>query len=168
MKRIIAAFAMAMVVCGSAAWANKPVEYPLAEKVTGFLVTDCGDFLVLLDYRVEGYERHYFNSDGSLNRIFVNWDFPDGIYYNADNPSYWLEGTAEHSQAWTHFDENGDPINYVYVGPSFRVIVPGYGVVFLTTGRGIWDYSAGKLTFLAGPQMSETGESEALCAALRP
>jgi hypothetical protein len=168
MKPIISMCAIAAMTCSVAAWADKPEQYPIAYQVTGFLVADCGDFLVLQDYGVEGYERHYFNKDGSLNRIFSNLDFPDGIYYNANDPSYWLAGTAEHTQSWLHFDENGDPINYVESGPAFRIIVPGYGAVFIGTGHAIYDANAGQWTFLAGPRDFLRGNFDALCAALRP
>ena len=170
MKRIITASAIAMMVCGSAAWADKPVVYPVSDQVTGALLADCGDFLILTDYRIEGYQRHYFNSDGSLNRIFYNLDFPDGIYYNASDPSYWLAGTGEHSQSWQHFDENGDPVNFMYSGVEIKVTVPGYGVVFTQAGHMKWEFNGGvwQPVLFAGPLDYARGDFDAICAALRP
>jgi len=172
MKRITAALAIATMVCGSAAWADKPVQYPVGpDQVTGFFVADCGDFFVLSDFRSEGYARDHFNSDGSLNRTFFNLQYPDGIYYNANDPSYWLAGKAEHTQQWMYF-QNGMATKFVEVGPVFKVTVPGYGVVFHATGRKIWEYNQDlgqwENTWGAGPSDYLEGNSDALCAALRP
>lgn len=174
MKRIVSLFAIAAMMCGTTAWAAPPdKEYIVRERLTNEFLTDCGDFEVRMDYWWEGYERSYFNRDGSLNRIFMKYDFPGGIYYNASNPSYWLAGTAEHSQSWIHF-KDGEPVDLVSVGPDAKITVPGYGVVFINTGRFIWDFSEQTLTFVAGPLdwtrswTADGGDFDALCAALRP
>jgi hypothetical protein len=170
MKPIISMCAIAAMTCSVAAWADKPIEYPISFQVTGAPLTDCGDFLILQDYRVEGYERQYFNKDGSLNKIFRNLAFPDGVYYNANDPSYWLPGHGEQSQIWFHFDENGDLINYVYAGVELKVTVPGYGVVITQAGHMVWEFNgaAWEPKLLAGRLDYARGEFDAFCAALRP
>ena len=157
------------MACASAAWADKPEQYPMESfQVTGELVGDCGDFLVLSDYRVEETERRYFNSDGTLNRIMFDMEFPDGIYYNSNDPSYWLPGKAEHRQVWYHF-KDGVAYDAVVVGPTYRVVAPGYGVVLIDTGRFVFDLTLGEITFSAGPHdVIISGDFDAICAALRP
>ena len=159
--------ALAMV-CGAAAWAGKPEQFPFGPFFnTQEEVTDCGDFRVLTDYTVVGYNRSYLNKDGSLDRQFTNVDFLDSIYYNSNRPSYWLPGTAEHAQQWLHFDEDGTAIDVVFSGSPTRVILPGYGSVFMGVGRIKFDLVTGEVTF-TGRFDQLTGNNDALCAALRP
>jgi len=171
MKRIIAAFAIAGMVCGSAAWADKPVQYPgWTDIVTGAPLADCGDFWILVDFRGEvKYERHYFNNDGSINRIFWPVWWHDSIYYNSNDPSYWVAGTAEHQQQWLYF-KDGVPVAYSPNGPMIHVNIPGYGPVALVTGTWEFDLTLGRVTFMSNPHnwVLETGEFDAFCAALRP
>jgi len=174
MKRIFAAVAMTMMVCASAAWADKPEQFPMSYSEYGNPLFDCGDFLILQDVRVEGYQRHYFNNDGSLNRILYHVAFRDSVYYNSNDPSYWLPGTAEHQSQWLYF-ENGVPVSYSPNGPLARVILPGYGPVALMTGTWVYDITLGEMVFMPNPRTREVwdglaygGELEAFCAALRP
>jgi len=166
-KQIVWPCAIAAMMCGVAAWADKPEQYPIEPtQITGEFLADCGDFLVLTDYRLEGFGRNYFNEDGSPNRIFLRFDAVDSIYYNSEDPSYWVAGSGEHAQFWIHF-KDGEPINQVATGPSYKVTVPGYGAVFMAVGRVHFDYTTGEVTFQAG-QADILGNFDAICAALRP
>lgn len=167
MKPTILICAMAAMMFSALAWASKPQTFPIEDQIVGEVVADCGDFLLLGDYRVEGYVRIYFNRDGSINREFYNLDFPDSIYYNEDYPGEWLAGTSEHKQGWIYY-EDGAPIEGAEAGPAFKVTVPGYGVVLLSTGRFIFDFSIGEFTFVAGPHYFDEGAFDAICAVLRP
>ncbi|MFN2201970.1 MAG: hypothetical protein ACK2UO_12235 [Caldilineaceae bacterium] len=166
MKPIISMCAIAAMTCSVAAWADKPVEYPISYSAYANPLFECGDFQILFDTRVEGYERHYFNNDGSLNRILYHVAFRDTVYYNSNDPTYWLPGTAEHQQQWLYF-ENGVPVLYSPAGPIVRVILPGYGPVALWTGTWVYDITLGELVFNSHPR-NFTFESDAFCAALRP
>jgi hypothetical protein len=165
--RVMALSALAML-CGAAAWADKPERTPFGPFFNSAEeVTDCGDFRVLTDYTVSGYNRLYLNKDGSLDRIFTSVDFIDGIYYNSNDPSYWLPGTAEHAQQWLEFDDDETLIDIVFSGSPTRVIVPGYGSVFMGVGRIKFDVVNGEVSF-TGQFDQLTGNNEAICAALRP
>jgi len=151
-----------------AAWGDKPEQVPFGPFFnTQEEVTDCGDFRVLTDYTVIGHNRLYLNKDGSLDRIFTNVDFVDAIYYNSNDPSYWLPGTAEHAQQWLHFDDDETLIDMIVTGSPTRVILPGYGSVFMGVGRIKFDLVTGEVTF-TGRLDQLTGNNDALCAALRP
>jgi hypothetical protein len=166
MKTVMMALGALAITCSVAAWAGKPERIPIAGGATGELVTDCGDFELLTDYQAEGYVLNYFNRDGSLDKVFVNVDFVGGIYYNADDPSYWLPGVAEHAQRWYYMKDGG--MQWVEIGSPFRVILPGHGPVLMGVGRLVHDLTTGAITFMAGRWDPYVGNFDAICAALRP
>ena len=175
MKRIIAAFAIAMMVWGSAAWADKPFDYPPRDNeiYVGVPTVDCGDFWILNDFNASVYQRAYFNNDGSINRMFWRVYWRDSVYYNSNDPSYWLPGISEHQQQWLYF-EDGAPVRYSPNGPAGHVNLPGYGPVILYTGTWIYDLTLGEVDFIANPHTASwlngdnAEEMDAFCAALRP
>ena len=159
--------ALAMV-CGAAAWAGKPEQFPAwSSQIVGEEVANCGDFLVLTDYTVDAKGRAYFNKDGSINRLFFDFDVPQSIYYNSGDASYWLPGTGEHIQQWFHFGEDESLTDIVTIGVAVRVILPGYGPVLMGIGRFKRDLITGESTF-NGQFDQFNGNIDAICAALRP
>ena len=169
MKTIVSMCAIAAMTFSVAAWADKPEQTPMSWTEVGSPAFDCGDFFILYDLRLDGYERDYFNSDGSISRILFHFAFRDTVYYNSNDPSYWLAGTAEHQNQWVYF-KDGAPVLYAPVGPILRVIVPGYGPVAMATGRWIYDIATQELVFNSNPHNGEFhyGDMDAFCAALRP
>jgi hypothetical protein len=165
--RMVALGALAMM-CGVTAWAGKPETYPYGPRqVIGEEVANCGDFLVLTDYSIEGFARFYLNKDGSF-RLLLNLVAPESIYYNSEDPSYWLPGTAENISQWYYFNANDEAIYWVTTGAPFRVILPGYGPVFMNVGRVKLDIATQEFTFIAGQFDNLNGNLDAICAALRP
>jgi hypothetical protein len=168
MKPIISMCAIAAMTCSVAAWAVPPEQYPIVPfQVTGDPITDCGDFLVLADYRGEVYQRDYFNNDGTLKRIFYSFNFSDQVFYNSNDPSYWLPGDRGHSQVWYHF-QDGVPVSAAQNGPQIKVTIPGYGAVLLEGGRLVYDIALGEFVLVAGRHDLFNGITDAFCAALRP
>ena len=175
MKPIISMCAIAAMTCSVAAWADKPMEYPgWSETVTGVPTADCGDFMILNDFRAEiTFERHYFNNDGSINRMFWRVYWRDSVYYNSNDPSYWLPGISEHQQQWLYFKDEV-PVLYSPNGPAQHVNVPGYGPVALIAGTYEFDATLGELVFIANPHTANlfngdnAEDMDAFCAALRP
>ena len=174
MKTISTVCAIAAMTCSVAAWADKPVEYPgWTEIVTGAFVADCGDFFILNDFRGEiMFERHYFNYDGSVNRMFWRVYWRDSVCYNSNDPSYWLPGISEHEQQWLYF-KDGVPVEYSPNGHAGHVNAPGYGPVVFWAGTFVLDLTLGELVFVANPNHSLVSEhngddTDAFCAALRP
>jgi len=166
-KKMVALSALAMLY-GVGAWAGKPEQLPAwSSQVIGEEVANCGDFLVLSDYTVDAKGRAYLNKDGSLSRLFFDFDVPQSIYYNSEDASYWLPGTAEHIQQWFHFAEGEALTHIVTIGAAVRVILPGYGPVLMGIGRLKLDVSTGELTF-TGQFDQFNGNLDAICAALRP
>jgi len=141
MKTNTMALSALAMLCGAAAWAGKPEQFPYGPlKVTGEKAADCGDFLVLTDYSAGGYLRLYLAKGGWIERLLIDLDVPQSSYYNSEDPSYWLPGTAEHIQQWCHSNENEELINWV---------------------------TTGDFTLIAG-QFDQFGNCDAICAALRP
>ena len=168
MKRTALVCGIAAILCGAAAWADRPEQIPFEPiQVTGELLTDCGDFLVLVDYRLEGFERRYLNSDGSLNKILFEYRFPDSIYYNSNDPSYWLPGIGERNRQWWRF-KDGVPTVALGTGAPIRVVAPGFGRVLFQLGVWKYDFTVGDFVFEAGPRDLGDGDIDAFCAALRP
>lgn len=157
------------MMCSVAAWANKPEQLQSwSSQAFGEEVANCGDFLVLTDYSIDASGRAYFNKNGSLNRLYFDFDVTQSIYYNSEEPSYWLPGSSEHIQQWIRFNENEDATNLVTTGVAAKVILPGYGPVLMGVGRLKLDFAAGEFTFMAGQFDQFAGNLDPICAALRP
>ena len=168
MKPIVSICAMAAMMFSAVAWANPKETVPIDYPVVGFDAGNCGDFIVKADFHVYGYLRIYLNQDGSIDKVFYNEDYLNGIYYNENYPNEWLAGTTEHVQQWEHY-ENGEMDRFVISGPEYKVIVPGYGAVLLSVGHVIWEAPDWNLSFTAGPSIYADDDAlDAICAMLRP
>ncbi len=65
----------------------------------------------------------------------------------------------------TTFTQDGMTGTFVTHGLAFRIVVPGQGVVFLATGRAVFDQD-GNLISIAGVNDAATGNFAGLCSAL--
>jgi hypothetical protein len=175
MKPIISMCAIAAMTCSVSAWADKPEQVPPQDDLiyTGVPFHDCGDFWILNDFNGSVYQRIYFNNDGSINRMFWRVYWRDSVYYNSDDPSYWLPAISEHQLQWLYF-KDGVPVLYSPNGPQVHVNVPGYGPVGLWTGTWEYDLTLGEFVFVANPHTASSfngnnaEDLDAFCAALRP
>ena len=166
MKRIIATLAIAMMMCGGAAWAVPPERLPIMVfEGTGSPFADCGDFFILNDYKVSLEIIQYFNADGSLNREFYKFRPSYDVYFNSQDPSYWLSSTLDPIQRWLYF-RNGEPY-WATASNNFTITAPGYGVVMQLHHRLRMDWTTGEVVFEKGPNDLWAGNFDAICAALR-
>jgi hypothetical protein len=57
---------------------------------------------------------------------------------------------------------------YLYLsGPSWKIRVPGYGLIFAETGRGVKDLQTGEFVFNSGHNQFLEQDLAALCAYLK-
>ena len=133
------------------------------DEVVGDFVGDCGTFDVLLDFTIEGFFLLHFDQDSNLVAANQHINFPNDRYYNSENPGIQLKGNAVENQ---HFDLVDNVV--AVSGLSFKLTVPGHGVVFHEAGHVVIDLSNGDVLFQAGPSDLTGGDLAALCAALTP
>ena len=130
----------------------------------GLWVTDCGGFSVLADYATVGHYKIWFDSSGSPIKGFQHNRY-DSVYYASDDPSRSLEGgPGEGEQAHVDFGES----NFVISGVSFKITIPGYGVIAHEAGRTGLDLETMEVLFEIGPSDFYQQDLDALCEALSP
>jgi hypothetical protein len=164
MLSTLAATAVVLFALGGVASADKPEGTPAPvrlEPETGTeLIAECGEFDVLTDFVVDGQSTIFFDSAGNPDYARVHLRFVD-FFYNSET----REGFTEHEHSNTLLDlPSGEEVTSS--GVSYRVTVPGEGVVLLDVGRLEHD-EAGEVAFVAGPHQVHLGEdTDKLCAAL--
>ena len=158
---IIAVIAFGSV---STALAAKPLKVNFGpDDILGFLVADCGDFNVLLDFTVQGHFIVHFDKDDNPVRVNEHFEFPNDVYYNSESPEISFTGNAVQNTNVDLVDNN-----IAIAGLQFKLTVPGQGVVFHEVGRLFIDLNTGDVLMQAGPADFSDGNTAALCAALTP
>ena len=164
MKRIFAALAIAMMVCGSAAWADsaRPVVEEFDQQFFDFPLIDCNayglDFWILADATFHFKQTSFLDRDGNLLRIRVHWKLVDGAYKNSLDTSKQLSlEPGWGANQW--IDVNTGQV--VQTGAYTRVVVPGRGALFFSAGRLVFE-ADGTITYQAGKFSGDT--TAELCA----
>jgi hypothetical protein len=163
MLSTLAATAVVLFALGGVASADKPEGTPAPvrlEPETGTeLIAECGEFEVLTDFVVDGHSTNFFDSAGNPDYARVHLRFVD-FYYNSETG----EGFTEHEHSNTLLDlPSGEEVTSS--GVSYRVTVPGEGVVLLEAGRLEFN-EAGGIVFVAGPHQVLSQDTDKLCEAL--
>ena len=163
MLSTLAATAVVPFALGGVASADKPEGTPAPvrlEPETGTeLIAECGEFDVLTDFVVDGQSTIFFDSAGNPDYARVHLRFVD-FYYNSETG----EGFTEHEHSNTLLDlPSGEEVTSS--GVSYRVTVPGEGVVLLEAGRLEFN-EAGGIVFVAGPHQVLSQDTDKLCEAL--
>jgi hypothetical protein len=169
MKKLIGSLlAIAVLTFMSAANAMPPTRWTVGPLIfVGFYVGNCGDFNILSDYGVHSDWVLYYDDAGNpvrlTRKVFV--ENGNAIYYNSSDPSYWLPGGNGEREVNT-FDLVNRTVTTT--AASFKVKLPGDGVIFMNAGRIVLDRVTGEVLFQAGQMDFYDGNLDALCAALRP
>jgi hypothetical protein len=163
MLSTLAATAVVLFALGGVASADKPEGTPAPVRLqpeTGTeLIAECGEFDVLTDFVVDGQSTIFFDSAGNPDYARVHLRFVD-FYYNSETG----EGFSEHEHSNTLLDlPSGEEVTSS--GVSYRVTVPGEGVVLLEAGRLEFN-EAGEIVFVAGPHQVLSQDTDKLCEAL--
>jgi hypothetical protein len=105
--------------------------------VVGQYLGSCDGFDVLTDYEVAVNFKVVFDKEGewATGRLKAKSTAPS-VYYNSEDPSHFLMGGPAEQEI--------DHMNYVkgtafVSGVMWKVTVPGYGVVYMETGRVVCD-----------------------------
>ena len=163
--RMMALGALAMFGIALTVNATPPVQERYSTLIEGQYVGSCGDFVVLTDYYFDvNYKIFYDKSGNAIREIAVLNTDGFSKYYNPGDPTHSVEG-GPHEVQVQRFDVGGN--TGTFMGPSFRINLPGQGVIFLMAGRLVVDFNTGDVMFEAGPQDWLQGNLEKLCTALR-
>lgn len=167
-KLIIAMFGIAALTIMSAANAVPPGRSTLGPlTLVGIPVGNCGDFNILTDYTVHSEFTLFYDNEGTPIRLTRKVFVENGtsIYYNSNDPSYWLAGGPGEREL-NQFDLTTGIV--ATTGVSYKVVLPGSGVIFINAGRIVMNVATREIYFEAGQTQWYDGDFEALCSALRP
>jgi hypothetical protein len=136
--------------------------------VTGFYVGSCGDFDILSDFAGVLHGVDVFDKNGLPVREVTHIRLTRGesVYYNSTDPQKFVLGAGEVEQD-LYLWEDGTLVSDQWTGVPFKVVLPGYGAIFMETGRGLWDFTTNQLLFNSGQNQFADGDLAALCNALQ-
>jgi hypothetical protein len=141
--------AIVVLGLGSTASAVPPVKEPIAFDVAGQFVYDCGDFNILTNYSAKGHTILFYDKEGNLTRQNDHFLYRNTEYYNSNDDSKRVFGVGEgENLKWTYI---GEPPTLAIAGTSFHVNIPGQGVIWIRTGRLVFDLTTFEVIFEAGP-----------------
>ena len=167
-QRSVFAVGVVLLLVSSVAFSqdNRRTEkFAIPVTEVGIVVGNCGNFDVLNDYAALLSGTIVYDKSGLSVQMIQHYRLiGEDIYYNSTNPAKSvLGGPAEHE-----LDRLDLTTGIVYVsGPSFRVRVPGYGVLFYETGHLVFDENTGQVLFNSGHNQFYGQDLTALCNYLK-
>ena len=130
----------------------------------GEVVGNCGTFDVKVDYVALITGNLVYNKSGQLvNDVGHFRVIGESLYYNSENPAKAVTGGPVELENSRTLD------GYMYYGsgPSWKIRVPGYGLIFAETGHIIYDQRAQEILFNAGHNQFVDKDLAALCDYLK-
>lgn len=122
------------------------------------VVADCGGFLALADYEIDGRAITFLDNDGNPLRVQAH------VAYNGTLTNS-VTGLILRDPSRLTLTENLQEGTTTQAGLAFAITVPGEGIAMLDVGRLVLN-AEGNVIFEAGPHQF-LGEGESLiCAAL--
>jgi hypothetical protein len=168
MKQRSVVVAVILLLMSSVAFSqdNRRTEkFSIPVTVTASLVGQCGNFDVLSDWVALLSGTVLYDKSGVAVQTIQHYRLiGESIYYNSANPAKAVNGgPAEHE-----LDKIDVTTGIVYVsGLSFKIRVPGYGLIFAETGRYIFDENTGQVLFNSGHNQFLDQDLAALCNYLK-
>jgi len=171
MRRCALGVAIAILIAGSVTFAQtqgRTEHYsigPIADQ--GYPVGHCadGDFDVLTDYvfLMTGMVRY----DKSGQPVADRYQFKvlgESVYYNSRNAQKSVAGGPGEVE-----NKRLDPKTGFWSGSgvSFKIRIPGCGLIFAETGHFVYDPGTGKFLFNSGHNQMIGADLEALCDYLK-
>jgi hypothetical protein len=136
-------------------------------QVFGQYVGGCDTFSILTDYTYGGHVIVHYDQGGNVTKVFQHYSFTEVTYYNSNFPEVLVRGGPGETQN-SRFIYTGDSPFAVLGGPTYKITLPGEGVIFHQTGRLVVDLSTFEIIVQTGPSDFLDGNFDALCAALTP
>ena len=167
-QRSAVAIAFVLLLVSSVALSQnngRTEKFSIPVTQTGVVVGQCGNFDVLNDFTALLSGTIVYDKSGVAVQTIQHYRLiGESIYYNSANPEKSvLGGPAEHE-----LDRIDMTTGIVYVsGPSFKIRVPGYGLIFAETGHIVIDETTGQVVFNSGHNQYVDQDLAALCNHLK-
>jgi hypothetical protein len=135
--------------------------------VVGQELGSCGSFDLLTDYIVTYRGVIVFDKEGqSVIEVDQLLGFGQhSVYYNSEYPDLSLSGGPGEVETDRWYFEDG---TLTSSGLTWKVIVPGYGPVFMESGRVVLDFNTGEVILNTGHNQYFEGDLAAICSFLTP
>jgi hypothetical protein len=119
---------------------------------------DAGDklFDIMNKYSVVYTDMTRYDKNGTPIQTIRSMKFPLDMYYNSTDISKFVLGKAETVEVRLTLDAQGNFVTEYASGQYAKVVLPGYGPVFVETGHGKFDWTSGTQTLV-----SNTGQNQA-------
>lgn len=123
-----------------------------------FATVDCGDFLALQDFVVDGTVTTFFDQAGNPVRVQVHVHY-DGTLTNSET------GLTLRDPSRLTITVDLQDGSVTETGLFYGITVPGEGIAVLDAGRIVFD-ADGNVLFVGGPHQFLEGGEALICAAL--
>jgi hypothetical protein len=132
---------------------------------TGVLVGQCGNFDVLNDFTALVSGTIVYDKSGvavqTIEHVRV---IGESIYYNSANPTKSVLGGPGEGEM--HRIDGTTGIVYIS-GPSWKIRISGYGLIFAETGHVVFDETTGQIFFNSGHNQFLDQDLAAVCNYLK-
>lgn len=166
-KRSIFVVVVALLLMSSVAFSQdkrrtEKFAFPLTE--TGFFVGSCGTFDVLTDFTALLTGTNVYDKSGQFVQQILHYRvIGESLYYNSTNPAKEVLGGPGEGEL-----EKTDAAGlYIFSGLTWKIRVPGYGLIFAETGHGIFNTNTGQFEFNSGHNQFVDQDLAALCNYLK-
>jgi hypothetical protein len=170
MRRCVFGVVIAFLVAGSVTFGQgqgKAVQVRFTVSAGSVPIGSCGDFNVLMDASVDVHLTTLYDPDTNLpifGRETDKWWW--AVFRNSVTGTSLDGGPGENSQTLYHYDDAGNVVVTEGSGLQGKVMVPGYGWIFMDTGHVRLD-STWTVFFETGHDSYWNQELTALCEFLR-
>jgi hypothetical protein len=153
--------AVGAVIFALSALADRPTKTTFEGVTVSTVLTDVCAFPINVDATVSGTETDYFDQSGTLTRSFFHQVEQDTFTANGRT----LVGTPFTFNFDALFDSDGNVTQAFTDGVVETIPLPD-GTLFISAGRTDWTQRLGG--FVLSPDMGNSGNLAAFCAALSP
>jgi hypothetical protein len=178
--RIAVAVAIAVLFAGVVTFAQEQGR-TIRENWTGGwsgVLTSCpdgagGTFDVWNDYTATYRRTTIYDKGGQIKQQVLKFRVTSDLFYNVNDPSKYLMGKPGENEEGRLVYEGGNFVLESAAGPAVKVIIPGYGPVFMETGRWVGDpmyttlFNSGHNDFHDLINDGDPAAAEAFCNALK-